>query len=97
MLYTNANDETPLHIACKFDENKDIVKDLLKYNAKQQLEAENEVFGNTPLHIAACLGNTQIVSEILNCENIDHKTLLNKRNKLNDTPAHGAASRGHVQ
>ena len=61
---------------------------------KSQLKATNEIFGNTPLHIAACLGNDGIVRTILDCE--DGKTLLKMTNKIEDTPVHGAASRGHV-
>ena len=56
-----------------------------------QLEATNEIFGNTPLHIAACLGNERIVHTILDCEG--GRTLL-KKNKIKDTPVHSAASRG---
>ena len=100
----NADGEIPLHTACKYDENNDIVeillgckarKDGINYQQKLQLEATNEIFGNTALHVAACLGNEKIVSTILKCE--DGKLLLKNKNKMRDTPVHGAASRGHLR
>ena len=100
----NADGEIPLHTACKHDENSDIVKVLLGCNAgrdgtdyqqKWQLQATNEIFGNTALHVAACLGNQVIVDTILNCE--EGRLLLKKENKMRDTPVHGAASRGHLR
>ena len=103
LLERNAVGEIPLHIACKNDENNDIVgiilgctagRDGVNYRQKLQLEATNEIFGNTALHIAACLGNERIVHTILDCK--DGTLLLKKKNKINDTPVHGAASRGHV-
>lgn len=91
----NADLEIPLHVACKDDENKGIVEVLLKKDHERQLKAVNRIYGNTPLHIAACLGNREIVDEILKCGNSTH--LLKKINKLKDTPVHSAASRGHVR
>ena len=104
-LAMNVNGEIPLHIACKLDEKHyDLVELLLGYNdgsdginykQKEQLEAVNEIFGNTPLHVAACLGNKKIVNGILKCQ--DGISLLEKKNKLRDTPVHAAASRGHLR
>ena len=98
LLARNSDGEIPLHTACKDDENNDIVKILLGYRdgmQKLQLIATNEIFGNTPLHVAACLGNEKIVHMILKCK--DGKSLLEKTNKMKDTPVHGAASRGHLR
>ena len=69
--------------------------DGINYHQSSQFEATNEIFGNTALHIAACLGNEKIVSTILGCQ--DGRMLLKKKNKIGDTPVHGAASRGHVR
>ena len=100
----NADGEIPLHTACKNDENNDIViiilgcnagRDGINYRRQVQLKATNDIFGNTPLHIAACLGNEKIVHTILDHEN--SRMLLKKMNKIGDTPVHGAASRGHVR
>ena len=106
LLAKNTDGEIPLHTACKYDENNDIVTIILGCNAGRdghginyyqslQLQATNEIFGNTPLHIAACLGNEKIVSTILGYGN--GRMLLKKKNKIGDTPVHGAASRGHVR
>ena len=73
----------------------DAERDRINYRQKLQLETTNEIFGNTPLHIAACLGNERIVQTILDCEN--GKMLLKNKNKIGDTPVHNAASRGHVR
>ena len=105
LLAKNTDGEIPLHTACKYDENNDIVTIMLGCNAGRdghginyhlslQLQATNEIFGNTPLHIAACLGNEKIVNTILGYGN--GRMLLKKKNKIGDTPVHGAASRGHV-
>ena len=103
LLARNTDGEIPLHIACKDDENNDIViillgcnagRDGINYRQKLQLQVTNEIFGNTALHIAACLGNKSNVRTILDCK--DGKLLLKQKNKINDTPVHGAASRGHV-
>ena len=94
-LATNADEEIPLHIACKDDDNSNIVQVLLGYRHQQQLKAINGIYGNTPLHIAACLGNREIVDTILKCPN--SVSLLREKNKLKDTPVHSAASRGHVR
>ena len=103
LLARNADGEIPLHTACKDNENNDIVTTILGCNAgrdginhhqSSQLKATNEIFENTPLHIAACLGNEKIVRIILNCG--DGEMLLKETNKIGDTPVHGAASRGHV-
>ena len=100
----NADGEIPLHTACKNDENNDIViiilgcnagRDGINYRQEDQLKATNDIFGNTPLHIAACLGNERIVRTILDHGN--SKMFLKKTNKIGDTPVHGAASRGHVR
>ena len=102
----NSSSELPLHLACKDEENSEIVQILLghnrelggiNYHKQEQLEAENEVFGNTPLHVAASLGNHQIVKIILSDRDINPSDLLKKQNKLKDTPVHNAASRGHVR
>jgi ankyrin repeat protein len=102
-LARNADGEIPLHTACKDIENNDIViiilgcnagRDGINYHQSSQLQATNEIFGNTPLHIAACLGNDSIVGTILECGN--STALLKETNKIGDTPVHGAASRGHV-
>lgn len=95
LLATNADKEIPLHIACKDDDNSNIVLDLLGYRQQQQLEAVNGIYGNTPLHVAACLGKRKIVDTILECPN--SVSLLREKNKLKDTPVHSAASRGHVR
>ena len=103
ILARNEDQQIPLHLACKYDENNDIVKVLLgvkekvdgvDYQQKRQLEAKNGIYGNTPLHTAACIGNTEIVRTILECENSEE--LLKKANKLKDTPVHCAASGGHI-
>ena len=64
----------------------DAGRDEINYRQKEQLEATNEIFGNTPLHVAACLGNKEIVKTILNTEH--GQLLLKKENMLRDTPAH---------
>lgn len=99
----NKNDigEIPLHLACKYEENGEIVKALLDCNAekqKQQLEAQNAIFGNTPLHIVACQGNTDIAHVIIKecCVRKETLTEVFKiQNKLSDTPVHGAAAKNH--
>ena len=102
----NSSSELPLHLACKNEENSEIVEVLLgrnrelgeiNYHKEEQLEAKNEVFGNTPLHVAASLGNLEIVKIILSDCDINPSDLLKKQNKLKDTPVHNAASRGHVR
>ena len=70
--------------------------DERKYKIKEQLEAKNEIFGNTPLHVAASVGNTEAVETILSVLH-DPKHLISKKNKLKDTPVHNAASKGHVR
>ena len=103
ILARNEDQQIPLHLACKYDENNEIVKVLLgvkdnvdgvDYQQEQQLKAENGIYGNTPLHTAAGIGNTEIVKTILACESSEE--LLKKTNKLKDTPVHSAASGGHI-
>ena len=107
LLNRNCDLEIPLHLACK-DGNSEIVKILLgmmqesqniNFNKKMQLEAKNEVFGNTALHVAACIGCTEVARIILsmNDHDIDPVSLIQKQNKLKDTPVHNAASRNHVE
>ena len=63
---------------------------------RHQLTAQNMIFGNTPLHVAAFLGNEAIVETIMeNCDLSDVKELLQQRNWLGDTPVHAAAAKNH--
>ena len=97
LLQKNDSGETPLHLACKFNE-KEIVDVLLSDHIDKQklIKEANEIYGNTPLHVAALLGHHEIVEMILNkCSDVNE--VLQLPNKLKDSPVHAAASRGHVE
>lgn len=98
LMMKNPDGEIPLHLACKYNsnENKQKVILLLQSRTEEQLEAENRIYGNTPLHVAASLGNDKIVDAIFEVgKNGDSTYLLGIQNKLKDTPVHCAAARGH--
>lgn len=49
-------------------------------------------YGNTPLHLAAYMGHTATVAELL-----DRGADVNAVNKYNNTPLHLAIDKGHTE
>lgn len=88
--------EIPLHLACKYDENEDIVKELLKISGQEQLEAKNKIFGNTPIHNAANFNKTANIVEYI-LTNFDAASLLKTTNVTLDTPVHSATYGGNTE
>ncbi len=86
-------------MACKDEKNEDLVKYFLSFGInRQQLIVINQIFGNTPLHVAAFFGNEKIVETIMdNCDRRLIDQLLQSRNKLGDTPVHAAAAKNHLR
>ena len=67
-----------------------------KKTKRDQLIAKNDIFNNTPLHVAFFLGNEKIVETIMkNCDEKLTEELLKQKNKLGDTPVHVAAAKNH--
>ncbi len=99
LLDRNNDGELPLHLACKHEKNSDLVKYFLSFGIyREQLTAKNNIFGNTPLHVAAFHGNEMIVDTIMsNCDERIINELLKSRNKLGDTPVHAAAAKNHLR
>eukprot|EP01054_Gregarina_sp_Poly1_P004265 Gregarina_sp_Poly_1__4264@NODE_2321_length_2298_cov_338_532048_g1486_i0_p2_GENE_NODE_2321_length_2298_cov_338_532048_g1486_i0NODE_2321_length_2298_cov_338_532048_g1486_i0_p2_ORF_typecomplete_len195_score32_47Ank_4/PF13637_6/2e02Ank_4/PF13637_6/1_2e12Ank_4/PF13637_6/2_2e09Ank_4/PF13637_6/2_7e08Ank_5/PF13857_6/2_1e03Ank_5/PF13857_6/3e09Ank_5/PF13857_6/7_5e05Ank_5/PF13857_6/8_5e15Ank_2/PF12796_7/1_1e14Ank_2/PF12796_7/4_3e10Ank/PF00023_30/1e04Ank/PF00023_30/1_6e03Ank/PF00023_30/0_04Ank/PF00023_30/0_ len=56
--------ETPLHVAA-FHKNKDAVMELLKSNAKEDVNTAEKEHGMTPLHMAIYRGSPEIVEILL--------------------------------
>ena len=96
----NNEGELPLHLACKHERNSELVKYFLSIRIYHQFQliTKNDIFGNTPLHVAAFLGNEVIVDTIMNnCDKRLINELLESRNKLGDTPVHAAAAKNHLR
>ncbi|KAH6799639.1 hypothetical protein C2S51_036123 [Perilla frutescens var. frutescens] len=74
--------DTALHIAIS-NGDEAVVKDLVAIVQETEgaLEVQNE-HGNTPLHLAAYLGNASMCSSIARC----NSTLMGLRNDENETP-----------
>lgn len=88
--------EIPLHLACKYDENVEIVKELLKVHGQEQLLAKNRIFGNTPVHNAASFNSTPSILEYI-LTTYDAVSLLQLTNHISDTPVHSATYGGNTE
>ena len=100
LLVEDIDGELPLHLACKHEKKSNLVESCLKLPNKKtkrdQLIAKNDIFKNTPLHVAVFLGNEKIVETIMkNCDEKLIEELLKQKNKLGDTPVHAAAAKNH--
>ncbi|KAM1808470.1 hypothetical protein ACFX11_031353 [Malus domestica] len=80
--------DTALHIAVSDGQEKS-VEELVKLITVKELEIKNER-GNTPLHVAAWMGNETMCSSIAN----DHPSLVGAQNVDNETPLFLAAVYG---
>eukprot|EP01053_Blabericola_migrator_P007976 Blabericola_migrator_1__7975@NODE_4091_length_1336_cov_388_925926_g2526_i0_p1_GENE_NODE_4091_length_1336_cov_388_925926_g2526_i0NODE_4091_length_1336_cov_388_925926_g2526_i0_p1_ORF_typecomplete_len162_score34_63Ank_2/PF12796_7/6_7e16Ank_2/PF12796_7/6_6e16Ank_5/PF13857_6/2e03Ank_5/PF13857_6/1_4e12Ank_5/PF13857_6/3_7e05Ank_5/PF13857_6/3_3e10Ank_4/PF13637_6/98Ank_4/PF13637_6/5_9e15Ank_4/PF13637_6/9_7e05Ank_4/PF13637_6/0_00027Ank/PF00023_30/9_7e02Ank/PF00023_30/2_5e05Ank/PF00023_30/0_00034Ank/PF0002 len=60
----SATGETPLHIAC-FHKNKEAVVELLKSDAKKDVNTQEKEHGMTPLHMAIYRGDEVIAGHLL--------------------------------
>ena len=82
-----------MHVAVR-DENVQAVKfciEYLKMDKNPGVQIENISKGKTPLHLAAQLGNLEMVQLIRSCLN-----LINPTNELGWSVLHLAAANGHV-
>lgn len=93
----------PLHNACKCG-HLAVVKELIehkmvsKHLCRQQLTAQIEGMHQTPLHLAAKQGYTQIVEILLKkCSELNIKLGQLRNRHDGQTPVHTAAYNGRVE
>ena len=95
-FFISSKAKTPLsimHVAVR-DENVQAVKfciEYLKMDKNPGVQIENISKGRTPLHLAAQLGNLEMVQLIKSCLN-----LINPTDELGCSVLHLAAYNGHV-
>ncbi|BFG43097.1 hypothetical protein CerSpe_293710 [Prunus speciosa] len=80
--------DTALHIAVS-DQQEDHVEELVELISDENLKRKNEG-GNTPLHLAASMGNASMCECIAKC----HPSLVGAPNNNNETPLFLAALHG---
>jgi cytohesin len=78
---------SPLHEAI-LSRNKAAVASLVGQGAA--VNASDDMFGSTPLHLAAQHGHLEIAALLL-----DHKAVVDARDKAGKTPLHWATQSGH--
>ncbi|KAK2990404.1 hypothetical protein RJ640_001736, partial [Escallonia rubra] len=93
------NKNTVLHIAAMFG-NTECANEVLRYSPS--LSSRVNIQGDTPLHIAARNGYSDVVQELVKCTTrLDKETvgagkeMLRMLNKENDTPLHEAVRNCH--
>ncbi|CAG2233968.1 unnamed protein product [Mytilus edulis] len=84
--YLEHEDRNCLHAAV-LDENKELVKILLKYEANVDIQDSG---GRTALHVASMKGTFEIVKLL-----VLHNATINLQNNRGDTPLHFACKGGH--
>ncbi|KAK2969268.1 hypothetical protein RJ640_021987 [Escallonia rubra] len=88
------NNNTVLHVAVMFG-NTACAKEVIRYSPS--LSCRVNIQGDTPLHIAARNGCSDIVVALVKCTREMHgagKEMLRMQNKENDTPLHEAVRNG---
>uniref|UniRef100_A0A7N0U8A9 PGG domain-containing protein n=1 Tax=Kalanchoe fedtschenkoi TaxID=63787 RepID=A0A7N0U8A9_KALFE len=87
----NAYNQSVLLVACSRG-RADVVRYLLQFHNKLLVELEKEDKSTTSIHIAATLGHTAVVREIMR---VNLRFAL-RRNSSGCTPLHLACGRGHL-
>ncbi|XVF31063.1 hypothetical protein REPUB_Repub16aG0113000 [Reevesia pubescens] len=102
LLQVTIQEDNILHVAAKYD-LKQMTEEIIKFPPLVSLVNQKHSKGDTPLHIAARLGNLRTAEVLINCANSMSREieagerLIRMVNMEKDTALHDAVRNGHVQ